>query len=124
MGVLRAVAPAGLVLGTRIPATMPARYLMARRAGGSSIHPEFLDQAVVDVQCWAPTDTESEDIAQWARDALYRASRYPQPVVPGVGSISWFSETSAPREIPADTEDHGSYRYQATYSITTRPDQG
>lgn len=125
LGVLRASdPPEGLTIGSRIPAHMPLPYLMATRAGGSSIHPEFLDQALVDVQTWAPTDAEAESIAQWARDALYRASRYPQLVVPGVGSIAWFDETVAPREIPSDLDDHDVYRYQGTYALNTRPYQG
>lgn len=123
MAVLRPVMPSGVTIGSRIPSTMPLPFVLARRTGGSSIHPEFLDQAVVDVQTWAPTDAESEELSQLARDTLYRASRYPQTVVSGVGSISWFTESSAPVLIPSDLEDHGSYRYQATYAINTRPDQ-
>lgn len=124
LGILRPVMPPGVTVGSRIPDTMPLPFVLARRSGGSSIHPEFLDQAVVDVQTWAPTDTESEELSQIAREALYRASRYPQVVVPGVGSISWFDESSAPVLIPSDLEDHDTYRYQATYAINTRPDQG
>ena len=69
----------------------------------------------------ATSDDESEDLAQTIRDALYQASRYPQFVLPGVGSIAHFDESSAPTLIPSDTEDHDTYRYQATYTIHTRP---
>ena len=121
VGILRPVLPAGVGLGTRIPDRMPPRFVMARRSGGASIHPEFLDSALVDVQTWAPTDQESEELSQLVRDTLYQASKSPQTIVPGVGYIAWFSEESAPSVIPSDTEDHQSYRYQATYSLHTRP---
>lgn len=121
VAVARAAVPPGVTVGTRIPDRMVLPFVLVRRSGGSSIHPEFLDQAVVDAQVWAPTDDESEDLAQTIRDALYRASRYPQFVLSGVGSIAYFDESSAPTLIPADTEDHDTYRYQATYTIHTRP---
>lgn len=124
VAVLRAAVPAGVVVGTRIPDEMPLPFVLGRRSGGSSIHPEFLDAALVDVQTWAGTDAESEELAQTARDALYRASRFPQFVLSGVGSVAWFDEVSAPALIPSDTEDHDTYRYQASYTIHTRPDQG
>ena len=122
LGILRASAPpTGLVLGSRIPNTLPARYLMARRAGGSSVHPEALDLIVAHVQTWAPDDTTAEADAQWARDALYRASRTPQLIVPGVGYLSFFDESQAPVDISDDTGDHGVYRYSATYTLSARP---
>ena len=121
LAVVRAAVPPGVTVGSRIPVHMPLPYAMVRRSGGSSIHPELLDQAVVDAQTWATSDTVSEDLAQTIRDALYRASRYPQFVLAGVGSIAYFEESSAPTLIPADTEDHDVYRYQATYTIHTRP---
>ena len=121
VAVARAAVPPGVTVGTRIPDRMVLPYAMVRRSGGSSIHPEFLDQAVVDAQTWATSDTASEDLAQTIRDALYQASRYPQFVLPGVGSIAHFDESSAPTLIPSDTEDHDTYRYQATYTIHTRP---
>ncbi|GAB3209807.1 hypothetical protein GCM10027294_25670 [Marinactinospora endophytica] len=121
---VRAAVPSDVTVGSRIPDRMPVPFIMVRRAGGSSIHPEFLDQAVVDAQVWAGTDSAAEDLAQAVRDALYRASRYPQFALKGVGSIAWFSETSAPTLLPSDSEDHDVYRYQATYVINARPDQG
>lgn len=124
MGLLRPVLPAHVRAGTRVPARMPLPFVLARRTGGSSIHPEFLDQAVVDVQTWAPTDEESEALSQLVRDTLYRASRYPQTVIPGVGSVAWFTEAGAPVLVPSDLDDHDTYRYQATYTINTRPDGG
>lgn len=124
VAVVRDAAPAGVTVGSRIPDRMGLPFVMVRRSGGSSIHPEFLDQAVVDAQVWATSDTEAEALAQTVRDALYRSSRHPQFVLPGVGSIAYFTEMSAPTLIPSDTEDHDTYRYQATYTIHTRPDQG
>lgn len=121
VAVVRAAVAPTVLVGSRIPPHMPLPYAMVRRSGGSSIHPEFLDQAVVDAQTWATSDTASEDLAQTIRDALYQASRYPQFVLPGVGSIAYFDESSAPTLIPSDTEDHDTYRYQATYTIHTRP---
>lgn len=121
LAVVRAAVPPGVTVGSRIPDRMALPFAMVRRSGGSSIHPEFLDQAVVDAQVWAADDTTAEALAQTIRDALYRASRYPQFVLPGVGSVAYFDEASAPTAIPSDTEDHGSYRYQATYTIHTRP---
>ena len=125
LGVLRASSPpAGLTMGSRIPDTMRLPFLMARRSGGAFIHPEQADAPLVDVQVWAIGEKSAEEISQWARDALYRASRTPRIRVPGVGYINFFDEQVGPREIPADTDDHGTVRYQASYSITTRPDWG
>ena len=121
VAVVRAAVPPSAVVGSRVPDRMPLPYVMVRRSGGSSIHPEFLDQAVVDTQVWAASDAGAEELAQTVRDALYRASRHPQFVLGGVGSIAYFDESSAPTLIPADTEDHDVYRYQATYTIHTRP---
>ncbi|RCV53471.1 DUF3168 domain-containing protein [Marinitenerispora sediminis] len=122
VGILRPALGPGVTVGTRIPDQMPLPFVMARRAGGASIHPRFLDQALVDVQVWAGSDAEAEGLAQAVRDALYEASTTPQVIVPGMGYLSWFAEQAAPVLLPSDTEDHNVYRYQATYQINTRPD--
>jgi hypothetical protein len=103
-----------------MPDTMPDRFCLARRAGGASMHPEFADVALVDVQTWAPSDTESEAAAQAARDALYAAS-LSGGEFGGVGGVVWFAEEDAPVALPTELADHGMYRYQAFYRITTRP---
>jgi hypothetical protein len=109
-------------IGSRIPATMPDFYLMARRVGGAATDPRGVDDALVDIQTWAGTDAAAEDLAQSAVDTLYRASLTPQTVIPGLGHIANFREESGPVDLPAG--DHGMYRYQATVSLVIRPDLG
>lgn len=125
LGVLRASdPPEGLTLGSRIPAHMLLPFAMVHRTGGASIHPDQADQPIVSARSWADNDAQAEANAQWIRDALYRASRAPQLRVPGVGYINFFDEVMGPREMSGDLDDHDTYCYQATYSITTRPDRG
>jgi hypothetical protein len=122
MGILRAdPGLAGVDVGTRIPYEMPLPYVMARRSAGSSVHPRFLDAALVDVQVWARSETQAEALSQTARDVLFLASRSPQVVVPGIGYISSFEESSAPAELPSDTADEDTYRYQGSYWLRVRP---
>jgi hypothetical protein len=103
---------------------MPLPFVMARRSGGASLDPRFVDRAIVDVQTWATTEKESEYLSSVAREALFRASRTPQIVVPNVGYIAWFVELNAPTELPTETEDHDTYRYQGSYELYTRPHSG
>jgi hypothetical protein len=122
MGVLRAAPDlAGIDVGTRVISPMPLPYVMARRSAGSSVHPRFLDAALVDVQVWARSETQAESLSQTARDVLFLASRSPQVVVPGIGYISSFEEQAAPVELPSDTADEDTYRYQGSYWLRVRP---
>lgn len=111
---------AEVTLGTRIPDRMPTPFVLLRRAGGAYIDGRGLDAALVDVQVWATSDAHAESLAELVRAVLWEAYRS-QASVPGVGSVSLVREESAPVEIPSDTEDHGVYRYQATYTVHTRP---
>ncbi|PZG20599.1 hypothetical protein [Nonomuraea aridisoli] len=110
----------GITVGTLIPARMTYPFVLARRAGGASIDPRFLDQALVDVQVWARTDSDAEDISEAARVLLVQAWRS-QTVVPSVGSISRFRDQAAPDLLPGDEVPNGIYRYQATYELAVRP---
>ena len=103
-------------LGETVP------VVMARRAGGTALHPEFADTALVDGQCWHTTDADAEALADACRAALYRAWRT-QQVVPDAGSIARWAEQSAPVLIPDDDAPKGIYRYQALYQLTIRPDR-
>lgn len=118
--VIRPQLPGGVTLGNRIPATMVRPFVLVRRTGGAWLDARGLDSAIVDVQVWATTDEEAERLAELVRALLWKAYRA-QTTVPGIGSVSLVREESAPAEIPADTEDHSIYRYQATYTVNTRP---
>lgn len=120
VAIVRPVLPTGVTLGTRIPDTMPLPFVMVRRSGGAYLDGRGLDSALVDVQVWATTDDQAEELAELVRAVLWQAYRE-QASVPDVGSVSLVREESAPAEIPSDTEDHGTYRYQATYTVNTRP---
>jgi hypothetical protein len=123
LGLLRAPLAAefpGLKVGTLIPATMTYPFVLARRAGGAAIDPRFLDSALVDVQVWARSETAAEDISEAARVLLVVAWRE-QTVVPGVGSISRFRDSSAPDLLPGQDVPNGIHRYQGTYALAVRP---
>ncbi|WP_157745342.1 hypothetical protein [Nocardiopsis gilva] len=122
LAVLRSALAPRVAVGTRIPGRMRYPFVLARRVGGAAPDPRlFYDVALVDVQVWATSDAEAEDIAQQSRGALADAARPPQWAFPGLGHIQHFSEEAAPVDIPSDAEDHGIYRYQATYTLTVRP---
>lgn len=117
---VRPAMPAGVTVKTRIPDTMPKPFVLLRRSGGSWLDARGLDSAVVDVQTWATTDEEAEGLAERVRALLWSAYRT-GATVPGVGSVSLVREEAAPVEMPSDSEDHGVYRYQATYTVNVRP---
>ncbi|MFE2912819.1 hypothetical protein [Kitasatospora indigofera] len=119
LGILRP-ALTGATVANLIPARMPLPFVLARRVGGSSTDPRFLDRAIVDVSTWADSDRAAEDLAEDARTALVLAWQQ-QTVVAGVGSIGRFIELEGPILLPSDDDPDGVYRYQATYEITGRP---
>ncbi|MGW3569074.1 phage tail termination protein [Streptomyces sp. NPDC000941] len=119
VGVLRP-ALAVATVGTLIPDPMPLPFVLARPIGGAAVDMRFLARAVVDVQTWAETDRDAEDLAAAARAALVTAWRQ-QVVVPGVGSVGWLAERAAPVLLPDEHTGDGVYRYQAAYELTIRP---
>lgn len=119
IGILRPALEA-VTVGTLIPVSMPLPFLLARRAGGGSADPRFLDNPLVDMQGWADSDKAAGELMAEARFALVMAWRS-QTVVPGVGSIGRFADQSGPALLPGDDVPHGVYRYQATYDLVIRP---
>lgn len=109
----------GAVIGTRLPEVLPAKFVLARRAGGGSVDPRFLDRAIVDVQTFAATSKTSEDLSIDARQALLEVWET-QAVFEG-GSISHFADMSAPSELDDSSIPKNVYRYQASYELGVRP---
>ncbi|MEO3851754.1 hypothetical protein ABGB09_29700 [Streptomyces sp. B8F3] len=119
LGILRPALPA-VTVGTLLPEPVPLPYALARPMGGAAPDMRFLAGALVDIQTFAETDRDAEQLAAVARTALVVAWRT-QQVVPGVGSIGHLTERAAPVLLPDERTGHGIYRYQATYEITIRP---
>lgn len=117
LGILRPALPGDVTIGDLIPATMPYPFVLARKAGGAAIHPQFVDSAIVDIQVWAKTNRQAENLAEDCRVALYEAWRN-QTVVPNVGHIGYYDEQSSP--VLIEVTDNV-YRYQATYTLVIRP---
>lgn len=111
----------GVNVGTMIPADLADRlpFVMARRVGGTAVHPRFADRALVDVQVWASDRKTASDLAESVRTALFLA--WERQTVTPYGSIGAYAETAAPTELRDETTPDGVYRFQATYSLVVRP---
>ena len=108
-------------VGTMIPPDLVDRmpFVMARRVGGTAVHPRFADRALVDVQVWAADRKVAADTAEAVRVALFRA--WERQTVTAHGYIGAYSEIAAPTELRDETTPDGVYRFQATYALVVRP---
>jgi hypothetical protein len=104
---------------------LPANYMRnlpfvhAYRWGGSFVHPQFLDQAVVDVHVYADDKTQALDLAETCRTAFFYAVEQ-QTVYPH-GSLTQFGEQSAPVALRLPNQPDGLTRVPATYRLWVCP---
>lgn len=103
----------GVATGARVPNPRPAEFYRVRRSGGSS-REVVMDDAIIFVEAWAPTDQEADDLAQLARAHLL--------AIQGdhVGSTLLYRavDLSGPGLDPDPIS--GSARSTATYQVTAR----
>lgn len=128
LDLLRPALP-GVQVWSKIPDNVPdyLPLVVLDRTGGSSNAPEFFDQPLVQVQCWAADNRSTgvdairaaSDLADQVRGVLWTAYRT-QQVVPGRGWIGWVRESSGPQEIP-DPDLPFVGRFVATYELRVRP---
>jgi hypothetical protein len=108
-----------------IPDNVPdfVPLVVVRRIGGSSPWPDFWDEPLINVQCWAAAaaDTDASrvcsDLADEVRRTLWTAWRT-QTVTDG-GSIARIRESQAPMEID-DVDLPFLGRFAATYELKLR----
>jgi hypothetical protein len=120
--VVRAVlADSGVPVGANVPADLLDRlpYISAKRIGGASVHPQFLDRGLIAVDCWSGSRRTAAEIAETCRTLLYRAWRS-QTKFAGA-SIARFDESSAPAELRTAGQAESLYRFNAAYSLHIRP---
>lgn len=92
--------------------------VIVRRVSGAAIHPRFLDRATMSVDAWHTSKADAAELAESVRTALFLA--WDSQTVTTHGHVAYFDETAAPSEIRADEPDTVT-RYQASYSLATRP---
>ncbi|MCP3801853.1 hypothetical protein NLX83_21540 [Allokutzneria sp. A3M-2-11 16] len=100
-------------------ADRPRPLVWVRRIGGSAVHPQFLDRATVDIQCWGTGRRQVAGLAEQVRSILWNTHR--AQTARAEGSLASYQESSAPAEIRTGTQSPRLYRYQATYSLGIRP---
>lgn len=111
----------GVGVGTAIPDDIADRvpYVVIRRAAGAAIDPRFLDQPVVSVDVWHRSKASASDLAESVRVALVEA--WEQQTTTDVGHLAYFREDSGPAELRTAEQPDTLFRYQANYSLATRP---
>lgn len=103
----------GVPTGSKVPNPRPDEFYRVQRIGGVS-RSVVLDDALLVVEAWAPTDQEADDLAQLARAHLLALCS------DHVGSTLLYRATdaSAPALLPDPVS--GSPRSTATYQVTAR----
>lgn len=107
--------------GTAIPDDLASRlpFVVVRRAAGAALDPRFLDQPVVSVDAWHTSKSEASDLAEDVRVALLEA--WERQTVTEFGHLAYFNEESGPAELRTGEQSDTFFRYQANYSLATRP---
>lgn len=95
-----------IVVGYRIP-------------GGSSIDLRFLDRALYQVNVYDDDAARADEIAQWCRTGLFETQQYGKRFPHG--SISNYSEQSAPAPIWYPGQPTGETFIPATYQLYVCP---
>ncbi|GGX98565.1 hypothetical protein [Streptomyces fructofermentans] len=99
--------------------------LVARKVPGSAaVDVRGLDRSTISVTVCADSRAEASLMARHARRALFDACTAQFADVEAGGYLSHFTELVGPfwqRAGDAALTHSGSYRYEATYQVTTRP---
>lgn len=101
--------------------------LVARKVpGAAAVDPRGLDLSTISVTTCAAEKTEASLLARQARRALFDACLAQFGDAEAGGYLSHFDELTSPflqRSGDAALSHSGVYRYEATYTVTTRPHQ-
>lgn len=103
----------GVTTGATVPDPRPAEFYRVRRIGGAS-REVVVDDALVVLEAWAPTEQEADDLAQLARAHLLSICS------DHVGSTLLYrvTDASAPAFLPDPVS--GVPRSTATYQVAAR----
>lgn len=111
----------GVQFGTLLPDDVASRlpFVMIRRVGGAPVDGRFLDRASMSVDVWHTSRSGAADLAEDIRVALLAA--WEQQTVTDHGHVAYVTADAAPVELRTPDQPDTHHRFQATYSIATRP---
>lgn len=121
--ILALIRPAltGVDVATELPDDLGGRvpFVVAQRVSGAAIHPRFLDRPTFNVDAWHTTRTAAADLAESVRVALVDAVE--QQIVTEHGHVVNLDEQSGPAYLRTAEQPDTLHRFQAMYSLATRP---
>lgn len=111
LGAIAAELPA-IPTGTRVPASRPAAFIVARRSGGerTSI---VTDTAVVTVEAWSDGPAEAADLAEQCRAIIHAMEG---SVVDGV-PVYRVDDVGAPGDLPDPLSDQPRYTFSVLVTL-------
>lgn len=98
--------------------------LIRRVPGGGAVHPRFLDSPTAQLDVFAKSATEAEDVAHRVIQTLYEAWDKQTVVDDGTGingHIGVFDVSDGPAELRDSDQDEDIYHYTATLELLVRP---
>lgn len=99
--------------------TARAPLVVAQRVSGAAIHPRFLDRPTFNVDAWHTTRKDAADLAESVRVALVDAVE--RQIVTEHGHVSHIDEQTGPAYLRTAEQPDTLHRFQAMYSLATRP---
>lgn len=111
----------GALVGEDPPAALATKVpcFTAYRSGGNAIRARLADQPLIHVIAWGGTLEEARDLAETGRTLIFRA--WQSGYTSSLGRIGRVQERLAPVRVTTGQEPYGVWRFDADYSIVTRP---